>query len=475
MNMNINESYFDDLKNIIETAISEVNSIPNFTQGANSYPLDVDTLKDVLIKKLVPINEALKAYEGKDLVKVSEKAQNIHSINKLKSAVDATIEEVESIPTFTTTVGDKSWSSEALKSSIMPHLMRSLERIGDIENVSNQIDSVRNEVINPVKNLIEKNDKKNSVFAWVGIALGVLGLMPIIYNYVEDFFSSKKDDYQMTSQQGSNTDNQLIGGLRTKIMIDESKITANYKTSELLGKIEKLILMNGNEQELKKNADELLNVNIEGMTIQGEDNIFYGLLLYFQKTGRELDIANLNSEYQRSKSKVLQPVFDIYKLDKQINNIGTNKELLESCLKKLEELRSIKSELEFISPDFSNPSKTKISIYVEGRISQLRVVKEKFHDQIWVYSAFRKNQSESYVQSLRSKGLNVEYKGMWSFSSNEYQVLYLRDDKAFNSATFKEINLGLKKPNIETISKAQSRNARMVFEKNPDVRYLVLF
>lgn len=185
-----NNNYINDLKKVVNNTVSEIEKMPiqkltdNFT---------TETVKEMILPKLIPLQEALKEVEGEEFGKIEEKAHNIHSIKKLRNAVSDTIKEIESIPKFKTEIEGKSWSSEQLKATIMPLLAQSQNRINDIENVANQIDSVRNEILEPVKKLIEEKDRNSTIFSWIGIVIGIIGIAPLIWTYLSNFKSKQEE------------------------------------------------------------------------------------------------------------------------------------------------------------------------------------------------------------------------------------------------------------------------------------------
>ena len=215
-------NYIQELKKIVNDTVSEIEQMPvhklteHFTTGI---------IKDTILPALVPLQEALKDFEGDESSKIEEKAHNIHSIKKLRNAVSDTIKEIESIPKFKTEIEGKSWSSEQLKDTIVPLLAQSQKRINDIENVANQIDSVRNEILEPVKKLIEDKDRYSKIFSWVGIIIGFIGLSPLIYNYYISTKLNEKPPFIAEKGNGgfSNEDIDRLGEFADYKEIDSLK------------------------------------------------------------------------------------------------------------------------------------------------------------------------------------------------------------------------------------------------------------
>lgn len=106
------------------------------------------------------------------------------SLEKLKNDIEDSIKTIN-IPLITT----ESFSSAKLKEEIIPILEEGKKRISDVEHIADNIDAVRNEIINPVNEIIKNTSKPNLRFSIFSFIIGIIGIVLTINSYLTVNFS----------------------------------------------------------------------------------------------------------------------------------------------------------------------------------------------------------------------------------------------------------------------------------------------
>lgn len=185
------------------------------------------------------------------------------NLDGLKEDIEASIRTVKDIPKITT----DSFSSESLKAELIPILEEGKSRISNIEDISKNIDAVRNEIINPVNKIIEDTSRPNLWFSLFSIFIGLVGVILTINSY----FVTKNDinvnkEIVVTSEEIARVNNSI------KLEIERLKEFIEYK-KEILSSQDNLT----NIEMHKRSFIEkfyMLNKNHVG-------SIFWGFLKIF--------------------------------------------------------------------------------------------------------------------------------------------------------------------------------------------------
>jgi len=105
--------------------------------------------------------------------KTSLKNKNTKSlIHKIKKDIDVSISKISSLPK----IEIENFSSKRLKDKLIPMLEEAKDRVVNIEEISKNFLTIREEFIGPVNETIQKNSKFSNYFSICGIIIGLIGL-----------------------------------------------------------------------------------------------------------------------------------------------------------------------------------------------------------------------------------------------------------------------------------------------------------
>jgi hypothetical protein len=127
----------------------------------------------------------------------------MEDLGKIKKSINDSIDKVINIPKIEV----DNFSTQQLKDEVIPLLKDAEKRIYDIENINDNINSIRNEIIDPVNATIREKSEQSNWLSWIGIISGLIGIILTLYS----FFSQKimLSDKTLTEIKEINTN--LVG------------------------------------------------------------------------------------------------------------------------------------------------------------------------------------------------------------------------------------------------------------------------
>ena len=158
----------------------------------------------------------------------------MENLKEIKKSILDSIDKVFNLPKVE--VGD--FSTEKLKDEVIPLLKDAERRIYDIEVINDNINGIRNEIINPVNATIKQKSKRSNWLAMIGIISGLIGLILTLYLFL--FPKTRLAEETLTEIKRINTnlvDEQVVLKARELIKYNEQpkyeqKILLTYKTKD---------------------------------------------------------------------------------------------------------------------------------------------------------------------------------------------------------------------------------------------------
>ena len=129
------------------------------------------------------------------------------NLAKLVDDIDASIEAVRGIPKIST----ESFSSDHLKTEVIPILEVCKQRVTNIEGLTQNIDGIRDEIIRPVNRIIKASARINTWLSVFGFLVGIVGIILTISSYLAVHqYDGLVASYQESMQMVGET-NQILG------------------------------------------------------------------------------------------------------------------------------------------------------------------------------------------------------------------------------------------------------------------------
>lgn len=118
------------------------------------------------------------------------------NLSKLKNAISDSINKVNSMGNF---------NIQELKDEVTPLLEEAKKRLDEIEHINDNINGIRNEIINPVSTVISSNSKKSNWLAISGILMGLIGIFLTIISQ-----NSTSSNYKASSSFNNQKEKVII-------------------------------------------------------------------------------------------------------------------------------------------------------------------------------------------------------------------------------------------------------------------------
>lgn len=156
-----------------------------------------------------------------------------NNFDDLKNDIDISIKTIENIPTIKT----DSFSSSKLKEELIPILEEGKTRISNIEKITNNIDAVRGEIIEPVNKILLSSQRSSTKLSVVSLIFGLIGIFLTIYS----FYSVKTEADYVYSLRNANQEVRALN-ISLKNNIDEinSLINKERISTSILGDLQSI-------------------------------------------------------------------------------------------------------------------------------------------------------------------------------------------------------------------------------------------
>lgn len=181
----------------------------------------------------------------------------METIEQLNQSIDELVERVKQIPLIK---GEK-FDSEELKQKVLPILNNAKDRLADFDKINENIEGVRNEIINPVVKTIKEKSKSNTVFSIISLLFGIAGIVLTVYTtFAGEYFNPTNDNPRQVNRNVIQENKVLIEYLENR---KEDEISSqveqrfkNINTSLFAGKI---VIVNSSDPQNSKKALNLKN------------------------------------------------------------------------------------------------------------------------------------------------------------------------------------------------------------------------
>jgi len=107
-------------------------------------------------------------------------------IKKINRDINSSISKISGLPK----IEIDNFSSEDLKTEVIPMLEEAKERVSNIEEITNNLLAIRKEILDPVNKTIQQNSKLSNYFSIFGIVIGLIGIFLAMESNLDYFFKS---------------------------------------------------------------------------------------------------------------------------------------------------------------------------------------------------------------------------------------------------------------------------------------------
>jgi len=128
-------------------------------------------------------------------------------IRKINRDINNSISKINGLPK----IEIDNFSSEDLKTELIPMLEEAKERVRNIDEITNNLLAIRKEILDPVNKTIQKNSKLSNYFSIFGIVIGLIGIFLAVESNLDNFFTLVDQTHYSQSQspleKSSRTEN----------------------------------------------------------------------------------------------------------------------------------------------------------------------------------------------------------------------------------------------------------------------------
>lgn len=157
----------------------------------------------------------------------------MNDLKDIKKSINDSIDKVINIPKIEV----DNFSTQQLKDEVIPLLKDAEKRIYDIEAITDNINGIKNEIINPVNATIKDNAKQSNWLAWIGIISGLTGVFLTLFSFFhQGTILSSETLSEIEKINSSIVKEQIVVKARELIRYNENikyeqNILLTYKTS----------------------------------------------------------------------------------------------------------------------------------------------------------------------------------------------------------------------------------------------------